>query len=212
MQEFPWLTEEDLSRACGFHPAVSGKKRKRKKVVFEDDSSSDSSVAGPEEALFEPPFDEEEGELILERLAQVRAEHEEDAGEDDGFQLKILGGKWTAQHVGTVADRVAANASGQVAKDWCTIFGWPKSTSFSFNRYSEAGAVQLAREVVRRGNYFYKLWLHSEEEDPQYTVAQHAGYVEDLEWLDWICAEDNASLGFARGQAVRSMVPENPLV
>ena len=144
-------------------------------------------------------------------MAGLRAEYEEEVAEDDGFHLKILGGRWTAEHVDKVADRVAANARGSLAIEWCRQFRWPKMTSFAFNKYSQAGAVELAREVARRGKYFYAIWLYSEDLEFRYSEADLNGYLEELGWVNWMLAQDVESVCFGRGMEVCRLQPTNPV-
>ena len=202
-KEFPWLTEEDLDKACGLGRASRGPRKKGSKRLREDEDSTDSSESVVA-AVSDVDMD-----VIMERLAGIRAEYaDSDVEEEGAFVLKILGGKWTAAHVGKVADRVAANSSGMAAKTWCDLYNWPKTTSFSFSRYSEAGAVVLARQVVRRGNYFYRVWLNADPDLFRYSDADLAGYPEDVEWLDWMIAQELESISFKRGTEVRSMLPK----
>ncbi len=146
--------------------------------------------------------------VLFEELSVIRAAYEEEGEEDAAFHLKILGGRWTKEHIGISADRVAVLARGEAAKIWCGTFQWPRMTSFSFSKYTEAGAVELAREVLRRGNYFFRQWLYSEETDYKYTDSVLAGYQEDLEWVTWMTAQDTESVEFGRAMAVRRMLPK----
>ena len=205
--EFPWLTEEDLDRACGFTRIPAGKRSRLHEASF-DDELADEPPAFDERS--DDQQEEVDIDVVREQLACVRAQYEEDLGDDDGFHVKILGGKWTAEHIGTIADRVSANARGQAAMEWCAEFKWPRMTSFAFNRYSEVGAVELAREVARRANHFYRLWLWSDDDPFRYTPEHLESYIEDFEWLDWMCAQDPNSVSFARGQLLRQMLPKNP--
>ena len=205
--EFPWLTEEDLDRACGFKRISDGKRSKLHEASF-DDEHADEPPAFNE--LSGDQLEEVDIDVVREQLAGVRAQYEEDLGDDEGFHVKILGGKWTAENIGTIADRVSANARGQAAMEWCAEFKWPRMTSFAFNRYSEVGAVELAREVARRANRFYRLWLWSDDDPFRYTPEHLESYNEDFEWLDWMCAQDPNSVSFARGQLLRQMLPKNP--
>lgn len=70
--------------------------------------------------------------------------------------------------------------------------------------------MELAREVARRGNHFYSIWLNSEEEGVfKYTQAQLDSYQEGLDWLNWMCAQDVEGVNFVRGQKVRRMCPQH---
>ncbi len=205
LQEFPWLTEQDLDHACGFKRLASGKNRKAQQGDQEaPQGGSEAEDSGAEQV----PREIDEAE-VLEELAGIRAEYEEEGDDDAGFQLEILGGRWTARHVGISADRVAVLARGEAARIWCADYQWPKMTSFSFNRYTQAGAVELAREVLRRANYFFRQWLYAEETEYKYTDAVIAGYSEELEWVTWMAAQETNSVTLERAMVVRRMVPRS---
>ena len=170
-----------------------------------EDDSSDSAHEVEEEELFELNEDD-----VREELAGLREEFEAEVAEDEGFHLQILGGKWTAEHVGKVADRVACFARGHLAFEWCRQYQWPRMTSFAFRKFTQAGAVELAREVTNRSNYCYALWLSSDVPVFRYSEADLEGYLEGLEWINWMLAQEVESVSFSRGMQIRRMLPTNP--
>lgn len=121
-QEFPWLTEEDLDSAAGSKRATSAKRAKTMDARSSSSSSSEDGSADEcsdnDEYLKVVQVD---SAFVQEQLAGLRAEYEEDMGDDDGFRVKILGGDWTAEHNGAVADRISANAIGMPGRVWCRI-------------------------------------------------------------------------------------------
>ena len=151
LERCPWLTREDLVDETR-HP-------KRLRVAtdaahhLEDVSDSEvpADIAAAELAHLP---EEEEGDVDGE-LAEVR---ELLAGGDDDpqeyYKVTVLGGRWTKEHTGEVADYVLAKARGGLADEWAQAVDFPRSRRFSMNRYTREGARWLAKEFARRGNFF----------------------------------------------------------
>ena len=62
------------------------------------------------------------------------------------FEVVVLGGRWTMQHVGVACDASKGQAKGQRAKDWCRIHGLSMSFSCSFKQCGETMAHDLCHE------------------------------------------------------------------
>jgi hypothetical protein len=110
LQEHPWLTEADFAQKREGHGGGGG----------------GGGHAGPP-AIEEPaedlvPLAEERIIVIAEELEAIRHEWRFEDQDDMFFYTKILGGLWTAAHVGVVADGVGGYARAGLASDWCRLF------------------------------------------------------------------------------------------
>ena len=202
-QEFPWLKETDFERASGFdRPRRLSHKRKADDLVSH---SSDSDVADSEKDA-----DDDVDSDCLNELDLLREHYEADNMAGDGFVVKVLGGKWTKKNIGVAADRVATVFRGDFAKTWCQLYDWPKMMSWSFAKYGQDAAYVMAREAQSRGEFFFRLWANSEdEEDVSYTEEDVAGYTEQEGFLSWLVAQLATSVPFTRALLLRDMVPQN---
>ena len=89
-----------------------------------------------------------------------------------------------------------------------TSYGFPPSARFGFSKYGRAQAHQLCREYCRRGEYFCQLWVESDcgDDEFEYRDEHVAGYVEDMEWLNFMIALPAESAAFARGMELWRLV------
>ena len=101
------------------------------------------------------------------------------------FFTRILGGDRTREHKNKEADSIGAFARKR-AKVWCEFFGFPKQRVFTFNLYGERGSVELATEVCRRGEFWFSLWLRSDDLNFVYTQDDIDAYADNLEFLDFL--------------------------
>ena len=73
--------------------------------------------------------------------------------------------------------------------------------------YGREGAHQLCREWCRRAEYFYQIWLETEEAGFEFNQAHADGYEESVEWLDYMISLPAEDAAFARGMEIRRMAP-----
>ena len=119
------------------------------------------------------------------------------------------GGEWLYREHGLVADSARALARGGVAKAWAIGFGFPRQRGFHFSVYERVGARMLAREVVRRGNFFCAQYVDSEDDDfNHYTPAMIAEYRGAADFTAWMAHLDHADPCWIAGEEVRALVPE----
>ena len=110
-------------------------------------------------------------------LAGLRADIETVAGPDLHFWLKVLGGRWTARHIGVPADRVATFARSGDARAFCRRFDMPSMSSFSFRKFGEANAVETCRGVQRKLLYFFMIWMEADDPEFRFSDAQLFSYL-----------------------------------
>lgn len=74
-----------------------------------------------------------------------------------------------------------------------------------FSKFGFEPSAELAREYVRRGEYFYRLFVAAGSPDEfEYSEEDVAGYAEGLAWLDFITSLDVESPAFGRGIELRT--------
>jgi hypothetical protein len=147
----PWLTDDDLKPGgfdeqdprpakrgrIGMESASSGSPAKGKK--FDDD---DSSVSSSEDSEAD----------IDEALADIRKIWESETLESEHFYVRVLGGKWTAKHCGTIANACVALARSST-RVWCERFSWPKQNALYYKRYGQEASHRLTEELCRRARF-----------------------------------------------------------
>ena len=210
----PWLSREDL----GLPP--EGRKRKRQiktrgKGLKDPDPHTDGETDDnetedelPEWKPVDVPVHEVKKVDVKEIVAEHRALHRVDVEDETYFYIHHFGGVWTAEHVGKAIDRVGCKARAGVARAWCLGHAWPRQKSYSYSKYDVAPANMLAREVARKANYFFRMWLEAEH-DLEYTDEMLASYEETFEWVDWLCGQDVEGPAFEAGIKIRHMFPSS---
>ena len=123
----PWLTDDDIKAAFGKRP----KKRVDKKAKLDRQvHSGDEATDGEEEDTENDDGDDEgpdsDGGGTEDELEAVRHEWQPVALPWEAFRIQIRGGHWTKKEKAKPSDCVRGVARGQMVKDWCTGFGYPK--------------------------------------------------------------------------------------
>ena len=144
--QFPWLT--DLDAHEGFDQARR--------------PSSSSVSASRTNVVAEPPPPDDK--VLQEALAALEGERLDLAAADTAvgqgdFRTQALGGKWTLQHRGHVADAIQGAARGALAQDFCTRRSLPKSIRFELTAYSADACGVLARAWCHKMQYFFNIEL-----------------------------------------------------
>ena len=144
----PWLDPEDIA------PAKDKAKSMRRRAAGGQPTPG-ADLEEPHAAHADSGSDADEDFDIGDvdaQLAAVRADLvPDDADPDEFFSFRILGGRWTHQHIGVAADAAMAAARGGLATAWAAAHHFPKSKRFNFRKYGRENARVLALEVWRRG-------------------------------------------------------------
>lgn len=178
-----------------------------KKQTVEQGAAQDSQDEGPpgpaKPAGLEEAFADVAGEL-----ADIREEHAGNEQEEAYFVLRIQGGTWTKAHRGVAADSATSYARS-FTKLFCKKYKWPKQKGFAFAKYGEFDSVQLAKEWVRKGNHFARLWYEGAGGAVDFKLAPEGDHPcpDDGEWLDWCTTIDSKSAAWPRILEVRAAVP-----
>jgi len=147
---------------------------------------------------------------VAAELASLREVWEDDRDAADGFYMRILGGGWTAVHVGVVADAVGSIARGGSPVWWCWAYSWTARKRYGYARHGLEGATALAREYCRRSNYYYNVWRDQDDEYMLYSDEQLGSCPDEEEFLAWLVAQPLDSWNYRLGTALRYIVPVNP--
>ena len=90
---------------------------------------------------------------------------------------------------------------------WARRYGLNIEASFSFNKYGEKEACNLAVYWTQRMQHFFDLHLEAEKEDFEYSDAAVTSSVEDLDFVDFVleCGVEHPVWEWA--QVLRSTEP-----
>ena len=140
---------------------------------------------------------------LEEHRADMQAVYEDHCVID--FEVVVLGGRWTMQHVGVACDASKGQAKGQRAKDWCRIHGLSMSFSCSFKQCGETMAHDLCHEWCRRMQFFFS-W---HEAHPGSDVDWHdiANQYEEGEDFVQLMRSARSQEIHKRGAVLRAIVP-----
>jgi hypothetical protein len=120
------------------------------------------------------PLDDDEAEQVFIELDEMRRSWHGPL-EDGAFSFKtsIMGGKWTKEHVGMVADAFRGYAATGDAKAWCVLYHLQNAMRFNISAYGEKTANALALHWARRMEYFYNVWYAQELPNYRFTAADY---------------------------------------
>ena len=76
----------------------------------------------------------------------------------ESFKTGLLGGKWTKENIGRVADAYRGYAASAEAKAWCTLYRMQPSMRFNISTYGERTSSALALHWASRMEYLYGSW------------------------------------------------------
>ena len=157
-----------------------------------------------------PPLDEHVVAAdLMDELRTARARHDDvESPYTVNFYHWLLGGGWTALHVGRGYDRCAVKSRACTAA-FTKAFTWTTQKSFSLTTYEgEENAVMLAKGCCHRAHFFYEQWkAHGKPLDFDFNSVVHA-YLEFEEWIDWAMRLDNETAAYEESAKIRVFVPQ----
>ena len=213
--ENPFLTQEDIDRALGKKPKVKQVRRKKARIAGKklDEPSEDSAVSSDDvsdgfDDLDEPM--EGGGGFDMAELEALREDYREEDEVFKNFYVHLRAGPYIWEHEKVISNCASAMARGAWVKYWCDSFSWQHKYQFHFSVYGQDDAVELAREVCRRGDFFFDIWMNQEDEQFLYTEEHLGAYEETLPFLDFVVAKAVDSDAFIRALEVRNIFPINP--
>ena len=211
--ENPFLTQADIDRAFGKVPKPRVGKKARIAGKKIDESEDEPEVTSSENSEVDDPFAAPDGAgdgFDEAELAALREDYREEEEEFKHFYVHLRGGEYVYEHEGIVANCASSNARGAWVRYWCDCYSWQTKYQFHFSVYGYDDSVALARELCRRGDFFFELWLAQDSDTFLYADHHFTDYTEQLPWLEFIASKDAASVSFIRGLDIRRTIPINP--
>ena len=209
LQECPFLDKEDFE---GPKP-VAKRAMSNRNVPHEHLDQSENSGIDEDDDAAHPDGDDEEddaahpdGDAGIE-LAGVRADLAVAGDHTDAYFRVTVEATVTRDHTGQVTDCARGQATNGNVKRWCDDYAFPKGKSFAFNLYEREGAMKLAREFCRRGNYFAA--LHAESMGDHFELSDHdvAACGDGGEFVAWFVSLDHEDPGYRKGLEVKEIAP-----
>jgi hypothetical protein len=99
--------------------------------------------------------EEVDAEVVYAALEERRLEWAvADPAAYDAFSWRLLGGRWTAEHVGVAFDCFKAEVR-PLAKDWCILCGLPRQRQYTIATYGEDASQCMAAAWCHRMQWIY---------------------------------------------------------
>ena len=117
--------------------------------------------------------------------AEVVAGGDSDSdAEDDPFDYFYVTVRNTTRPGGGAAgDMTTVGRAREMVRPWCAVYGFAWEKMFKHTRHSPEDAHTMASEYVRRGAYYYKLFIDAGGENLVYTPDHVAAYPESEAWV-----------------------------
>ena len=168
-------------------------------------------VAEPEEGRPEEEvvkLTEEEAAQVELELSQCRAwlalQFPGDVGD---FHIRILGGKWTAEHTKWRGwDAMQAHARTGSAQEFCALFSLKASFRCGRAGHTRTESLFLCRSWVDRLTWWFRLWQESDE-DPEFYEPQMLEQYDDLELINEMFSHGEGTEFWERALVVRASNP-----
>ena len=156
----------------------------------------------------ESDIDNEAMEHALDALKEKRAAWATTSpSSDPDFETHIRGGKWTVVHRHEGFDCIVGRARHHHAQNWCKDQGLQVIMSFSYKKYGNYVASELALEWVNRMQHFYSL---SQDLGPNSISQQDVqDYVERASFTEMVDSLPLDSVAWPRIRQVRSCNPRS---
>ena len=111
-------------------------------------------------------------------------------------------------HTGAVADSMRGEAASASAKSWCETFAFPKSKTFSIERYGYESCKRLSAEYCRHGLFFYKIWeAVGLPADFTHTVELLASIDDDVDFDLYLHSLPAGDPAIAKGTEMSNLAP-----
>ena len=124
-----------------------------------EDLEGDAGAAFASVPVAESGLTDEQIEEITSKLDLMRREWHADHGHGSAdFRTELTGGAWAKANLGCDIDGVRSSARG-LAAQFCTDFGFCKSSSYSFKVYGERLSNSLSLEWAAKMQFFYDGYL-----------------------------------------------------
>ena len=123
------------------------------------------------------------------------------------FVTQVLGGTWTRQHKNKSFDAVVGYARGGAPIAWGKQYNMGVEFSTAYSKYGDERATKLCLEWCRRCQFFYDMYLEADTPLYTYSDADLCSYVEDIDWLNFVLANEEHDAFWNRAMGLRTLVP-----
>ena len=151
-------------------------------------------------------------EIVEDRSAELKALREEWKFDEDtitDFYTHERSEKKLLQK-GLLSDCTTARPHGGKPMDWAKRHGWPLMPSWSVAEHeSRANTNIMAREVCRRAQYYYNMYVQSDQDPHVYTDEELESFPKSLEYITWVLTLDQDSSTYKRAMDIQRLVPQN---
>jgi hypothetical protein len=125
----------------------------------------------------------------------------------EDFRTKVLGDESLVCDTKLEFASIAGVACGASAVAWCRTYGMIKQASFSHRDYTYLDASRMALEWCRRMQHYYDIFKSQDDPTYVYSTDDLESYVEEYEWVSYLCDLDIESAAWSRSEAIRTLVP-----
>lgn len=156
----------------------------------------------------EGPTDEQIDQAWDELYAK-RSEWSELPNASENFLVQIRGGRGTKKKKkkGVAYDCAAMQARGALPSVFVEDYGLQKLHSFSILKYGESTAMALALEVAARHDYFFGIFMRSDELEHRFSEEEISSYKASDEWRRLVHGFDSGSSEWTRAKAIEAIRP-----
>ena len=177
--EFPWLSREDILEYLDLHSRLHGVESHGARQSAASTRSVPPQVSA--EAIERTVVD------IREALLERREAHADEELDAVHFYFNIPG-NWSQTRDGDVSGDAVCTGRAHT-RPFCARYGFPVTKQFRFRKFGEMNAVALAKEWVRRGNYFFSVWSQQGScLEYVFSPGDIDGYEEATEWTDFLAS------------------------
>ena len=118
------------------------------------------------------------------KLEEKRALEAKDAPADEHFHWKVMGGKWTAEHLGVPYDAYRSLARSPLAKQFVLQYGINQSCSFTLAKFGEDLSKVLAEYWCGKIGHVIKMWCERGQGLYEFRKEDISSFVEPKAFSD----------------------------
>jgi hypothetical protein len=159
LQEFPWLL--DVLRASK-QPKATAMQEEHENSEEQGSAKASDSECEEQSDILDDGEDSEAHFDLDEVVARLEEKREIEAARapppDEHFQWRVIGGAWTAAHLGLDYNLFRADGKSTLGRQFLHQYGFKQSCSFALNKFGEDLARVLSVYWVEKMKYFMQVW------------------------------------------------------
>ena len=155
------------------------------------------------------PAEDEEVMEFYDAVMKTKQEEFASVGviSTDDFSLRVQGGS-AARRAKWQPDSVLCEAKNKNVQRWCRRYGLQMSARYEMTAHGEIGASLLADHWCQRMQFYYNMYIESQEENFIYTDDHHCCYQEAPDLENFLQSAARASK--TRVEQIRAILPSAP--